>query len=395
MLVRSTVLVLLSFFTFMSAFAQSGSNDTEDNPRTVFDIRNEGGNKYLKMLEELEAFESEDRMQQAMKSAVITPIASFMAPNATYDSLLKTIRYRFTADSIKDKIRTEGQFGMENLKQGLKNEIDQTNLVMFNEHHYYPTHRILIEQLLPLFAEAGYSYLGLEALASGQDSLLNEGIPPTINSGFYTKDPHFANLIRTAQSLGFEFVAYENTNRDMDREEGQAANLVNATFAQDPEAKVLVLAGMDHILEKPTQRGKKWLGAMLNETYDLDPLTINQYHLNWFQNVTENVALVPHSIFNDHLLNSVDFHLINNLSLSKSKPNFEFENTYSQRVQLSIYLPEENSGDLGYDRLIPIRSQLITKGETVSLSIPKKDLYLVIYNEKGEVVEEHKKSPTN
>lgn len=392
---KSLFIFAVSFLISTHSLAQSDIESTTDQQRTVFDIRNEGGNKYLKILEELESFESEDRMQQAMKSAVITPIASFLAPNAAYDSLLKTIRHQFTADSLGDKIRAEGLFGMDALQEKLRNEISETNLVMFNEHHYYPTHRMLVERLLPLFAESGYTYLGLEALAPGQDSLLNAGNPPTVNSGFYTQDPRFANLIRTAQSLDFEFVAYENTDRNLDREEGQAANLVNATFAQDPEAKVLVLAGMDHILEDPTQRGKKWLGAVLKEQYSIDPLTINQHHLKWFSDVAEDVVLVDQSLFSDPLLNSVDLHLVNNLSLGHAEPNFEFENTHDHRVQLSIYLAEENSDDWGYDELIPILSRLIEKGEIVSLSLPNTDLYMVIYDEKGDVIEKHKKNQTN
>jgi len=380
---KTIFIFFVSILITTSALAQSDPAGDTERQRTVFDIRNEGGNKYLKVLEELRSFESEDRMQQAMKSAVITPVASFIAPNAVYDSLLKTMRHRFTADSLRDKISSEGWFGMQALNQKLKTEISEHKLTMFNEHHYYPTHRILVERLLPLFAEAGYTYLGLEALAPGQDSLLNAGHPPTIDSGFYIKDPRFANLIRTAQSLGFEFVAYENTDREMDRELGQAANLVNATFAKDPDAKVLILAGMDHILEKPTQRGKKWLGAVLNEQYNINPLTINQHHLKWFKDVTEDVVLVDQSAFSDPLLNSVDFHLVNGLNPQEASNNFHFTNDFDEQVQLSIYLQDEHSDEYNYDTLIPVQSRLVKGGESISLSLPERNLQLIVYNNEG------------
>ncbi|MDX1586346.1 MAG: hypothetical protein R3222_06370 [Balneolaceae bacterium] len=362
--------------------AQTGSE--EKKQKSIFEIRNEGGNKYLKMLMELKDFEADDRRQQAMKSAAIIPIASFMAPNAYYDSLMAVSRYRFRADSIGQMIRKHGQAGIESLEQMLRQEIPGRSLVMFNETHTLPEHRMLVERLLPLFAENGFTYLALEALSEGQDHLLNGGNPPTINTGFYTQDPHFANLIRSAQDLGFQFVAYENRDRSRDREEGQASNLYEATFGKDSEAKVLVLAGVDHILEKPTPRGKRWLGAILNEEYELNPLTLNQHHLRYFSKNTDGVAWVKASTFDNHLLESVDYHVINNLPLTSGEPNFTFDNTYDQPVQLSFYLNSEVRIEEDYDRLIPVQSALAEKGQSLKLSIPDRELELIIYDQHGQ-----------
>lgn len=388
--------LILSFLLMLTAFpllAQSGSEATRDTSRTVYDIRNEGGNKYLKIIHELREFESDDRMQQAMKTAVMIPVASFMAPNEAYENLLRSNRARFTADTLLTQIREHGISGMDKLTKVLGNEIQKRNLVMFSEYHYSPHHRIVVEKLLPLFAESGYTYLALEALAPGQDSLLNQGHPPTIDSGFYTKDPRFSNLIRTAQALDFTLVHYENTDMDKDREEGQAENLYQATFAENKEAKVLVLAGMDHILEKTTSRGKKWLGTVLNEKYQLDPLTIGQHHLRYFENSIEDITLLDARIFENLPLNSVDFHLINTLPLREGESNFQFKNEYDHSVQLSFYLREEAGKQYDYDELIPVVAAVASEGQSMELHIPEADLELIIYDSSGTELERQRLQP--
>ena len=384
---RILLLSIIVIFYSIPAVAQSDNNEPQDTTRTVYDIGTEGGNKYLKVMDELMEFESEDRMEQARKISILVPYASFMAPNEEYDRLLRSSRTRFTADTLLTKIRKHGISGMDNIINVLRDEIQKRNLVMFSEFHFSPHHRILVDKLLPVFSEAGYTYLALETLTYGQDSLLNQGHPPTIKTGFYTLDPRFANLIRTAQSLGFTLVPYENMDMDRDREEGQAENLYRATFAKDKDAKVLVLAGMDHIYEEPTSRGKKWMGTILNEEYQLDPLTIGQHNLRYFENSLEDITLLNADVFDNPPLSSVDYHLINTLPLREGEPNFQYENDFDHPVQLSFYLREEAGENYDYDELIPVVSALAKEGQTLELSVPEADLELVIYDSAGSELE--------
>lgn len=382
--------LLILFFAVLfptTLLAQTDSSESTGEQRTVFEIRNEGGNKYLKVLNELKALETDDPVQQSLKTAVIVPMASYLAPNDDYETMLSEQRYRFTADSLLTLATEYGHTGMNELMEALGREIQKKNLVMFSEHHFYPNHRRLIEKLLPLFKEAGYTYLALEALTEGQDSLLNKGNPPTIHSGFYTKDPRFANLIRTAQSLNFTFVGYENFDRNRDREEGQAANLVAATFEKDPDAKVLVLAGMAHIFEQPTSRGKKWLGAVLNEQYQLDPLTIDQNQLRYFEESVSDITIVKADVYNTSPLNSVDYQLINSLPLADGPSIYQFTNEYDERIQLSFYLRDEVDQEHTYDILIPVASKLIEPNETADIKLPESALELIIYDSSGSELE--------
>lgn len=379
------LLLFCSLLLSTGSFAQTTNGADE---RSVFEIRKEGGNKYFKVLEELKNYNSEDAIQQATSKVVMINYASFLAPNIHFDSLAKQVRPRFRADSIGDTIRQQGIMGLTSVKKKMASLIADENLVMINEHHYFPHHRILVDELLPLFAEAGYTYFALEALSPESDSLLNLGKPPTVDSGFYTKDPRFANILRTAQGLGFTFVAYENTDRNMDREEGQAANIYNATFAQDPDAKVLVFAGMAHILEEPTSRGKTWMANILRENYELDPLTFDQYHLIHFRNLTEDVSLVNSSAFTNPLLQSVDYHLINNLSVTDPNPTYTYQNTHGQPVQVSLFLSSEKTGSLTYNDLIPYRSGLLAPGETIEYRLSQEKFYRIVYDKLGNILEE-------
>src|SRR5699024_10944773 len=133
-------------------------------------------------------------------------------------------------------------------------------------------------------------------------------------SGFYTKEPHFAQLIRKAQKMGFKFVSYENTDPDKKREYGQAYNLYQKTFAKDESAKVVVLAGLDHILEQQTEDNRKWLGFILNKKYGINPLTISQSHLNRYRKMANPIALIQGRYFKQKPYRSVDWLLLNNLS---------------------------------------------------------------------------------
>ena len=123
----------------------------------------------------------------------------------------------------------------------------RSQIVMFNEEHTQPRGRWLLGSLLPALYQQGFRYLALEALAPADSAGLRQRGYPVVGSGFYTNEPHFGNLIRTARRLGLRLVAYGSEATD--REQGQARNLLAATIARHPTARVLVLAGHAHISE--------------------------------------------------------------------------------------------------------------------------------------------------
>ncbi|AYA37715.1 hypothetical protein D3Y59_12055 [Hymenobacter oligotrophus] len=146
--------------------------------------------------------------------------------------------------------------------------------VLFNEAHTETQHRAFVAALLPDLRRAGFTHLAVEALA--EDSALEQRGFPTLASGFYTREPTMANLLRTALALGFRLVAYDAQSGN--RERDQAQNLLVKTTARDPQARVVVLAGHGHISEADAAplAMARWLQQLSGE----DLLTINQTELS-------------------------------------------------------------------------------------------------------------------
>lgn len=113
---------------------------------------------------------------------------------------------------------------------------------------------------------------------------------PTRQTGAYTADPVFGDFVRQTLALGYQPVAYEQTQeqggpKDRDgsinaREEAQASNLA-AAFARAPQAKLFVYVGHSHVAKAPLSEGTGdkthlWMAGRLKQKTGLDPLTIDQ-----------------------------------------------------------------------------------------------------------------------
>ena len=145
----------------------------------------------------------------------------------------------------------------------------------------------LLELLEPLWRE-GFRYLALETIASWDP--INERGYPILWSGFYSNDMVHAQMIRTAISMGYRIVAYEEEPdqyaQDQDdlsktlgrataREYRQASNIVSRIFDIDKNAKVLVHCGYGHASERKTKSFTP-MAHFLRELTGLNPLTIDQ-----------------------------------------------------------------------------------------------------------------------
>lgn len=155
-------------------------------------------------------------------------------------------------------------------------------VVMINEDHNTPKHRMLTYNLLKDFYSLGYRYLAVEALEN--DSSSTQLGFPQISSGFYTAEPNMGNLLKKALQLGFTLVPYESNDKtkydgesqsylDNIREVNQANNLYKI-LKKDPEAKILVHAGHGHIWEKGGNI--IFMAEYFRILSGINPLTINQ-----------------------------------------------------------------------------------------------------------------------
>lgn len=159
--------------------------------------------------------------------------------------------------------------------------VKRERLVIINENHRQPLHRVFTASLLTGLYQAGFRCIGFEALVD-EDSLLNQRKYPVLSSGYYTEEPQFGNLIREALRLGFTVFAYEASSgkSGAEREAEQAATIRNF-MDQHPQAKLLIHCGYDHVVERDlsdTDWGKAMAGRLKDLT-GIDPFTINQVEL--------------------------------------------------------------------------------------------------------------------
>lgn len=140
--------------------------------------------------------------------------------------------------------------------QYIVEQYGQEPVIMFNEAHSRGQNRAFFRSLLPKLYEKGFRCLAIETLDYG-DTLLQQRGYPLQNSGYYTREAAFGQLIREAIALGFELFPYEDTIRVKDdnrpfleranaREKAQAEHLAGY-LKKHPGAKMIVLAGHDHI----------------------------------------------------------------------------------------------------------------------------------------------------
>jgi hypothetical protein len=351
-------------------------DDYRKDVSTVMDVAREYGhtNRFLQAYQQLKAFPPYDAAEANLKLQMQLTYASLLANFREYDQLLDQFFTGATNDTVRRTL-SQHQLSGERGLAALLARADSTPLILFNENHLVPRHRALVTTLLPALRAKGFSYLALEGLGPGQDSVLNQpGSYPTLRSGFYLKEQHFAQLIRTAQALGFRLVAYEDTAGTGDRETAQADNLYRNTFARDPGAKVVALVGISHLLESPTPEGKKWMAAVFKEKYRIDPLSVSQTHLLRYQAAGQSsIALIAGRVFADPRLSVVDFHLLNRLDADATGnrgAGLHYTNKSGFPVQVAVFLAAELGEGDDYEDRVPFRSVYLAPREKRRISLP-------------------------
>ncbi|MEI7037722.1 hypothetical protein [Fulvimonas yonginensis] len=155
--------------------------------------------------------------------------------------------------------------------------------VFLNEAHHLPLTRTLTVQLLARLREEGFDTFAAETLYASDGHLAERGYPVE-GTGFYTREPICAEMVRTALRLGYRVVAYEaesETSGDA-RESRQARNLYERVFERDPHARLVLDAGYGHIQEAGTYLGGRSMAEYFRRISGIDPLTVDQ------------VMLIPH-----------------------------------------------------------------------------------------------------
>lgn len=148
--------------------------------------------------------------------------------------------------------------------------------VFLNEAHNLPMTRTLTVQLLKQLRAEGFDYFAAETLYRKDKDLQQRGYP-IAGSGFYTEEPIYAEMVRTALKLGFKVIAYEADDEHIgDAREAQQAQNLYRIFEGDPNARIVVNGGYAHIQEQGQFLGAESMAEHFRKLSGIDPLTIEQ-----------------------------------------------------------------------------------------------------------------------
>ena len=169
-------------------------------------------------------------------------------------------------------------FEMHDAAQYILQKVDNQQVIMLNEAHNCGQSRAFMRDLLRGLFEKGFRYFAVETLISG-DSINERGYPLRHESGYYSDEPTFGQMLREAKNLGFQLCAYETqlacpgSDCTNFREAQQAQNL-KKIMDKDPKAKILVWAGLGHIREKDDTI-RQMMAFRFKKLTGIDPLTID------------------------------------------------------------------------------------------------------------------------
>lgn len=150
-------------------------------------------------------------------------------------------------------------------------------VVFLNEAHNIALTRTLTVRLLKPLREEGFNVFAVETLYHADIAALNKRGYPIAASGFYTREPIYAEMVRTALKLGYRVVAYEaDAQHTGDAREAQQAEHLWQILKADPQARMVVNAGYAHIQKVGQFLGAQSMAEHFMHDSKLTPLAVEQ-----------------------------------------------------------------------------------------------------------------------
>ena len=351
------------------------SDDFHSRNINIFEILDShgGSNNYLDGYNALSTFPTYIESDSALKLQLSLTYASFIRNLNQYDSLLNQWEREKPKDEIIDQISSSFSSSTEEFTELVDSIAASNKLIILNENHFYPQHRLVLTDLLHVLKSHGYNYLSLEALNIKFINDLNNGATLRLEHGFYTREQNFKKLIDKARELGFTLIAHEDTEESDNRELAQASNLYTQTFKADSTAKVIALVGIDHVRE--SKNGKRWMASYFEELYGINPVTISQTHLNTYRHSFDKLQFGTSDSLPD-FYKHVDYHLINTLlpSSSTSDSTINYFNSTTAREFIRVF---EKSDSLDYTDLVPYSCYEVSPNKACAIDIPNQADYIL------------------
>ena len=163
-------------------------------------------------------------------------------------------------------------------RQYINRRSKKAKIIIINEAHHQPLHRVFTQSLLDSLWRNGYRYFGLEGLADGQAVTKRGTIKLT--DGFYSAEPQFANMLRHALKLGFRLFSYEATGKTGTAREDEQASRIWGVMKAYPRDKFIVHCGFSHVTEANHPDWGKAMAGRLKQLSGYDPFTIDQVEMS-------------------------------------------------------------------------------------------------------------------
>ena len=301
--------------------------------------------------------------------------------------------YYFKQGGKKKKVNLAEQKVNKNIIEQIIEQSNNTRIVMINENHVFPEHRVFTTSLLEGLYKNGFRYLALEDLSAKYVIDLNGRNYPKEKDGFYINEVMYANMVRRAREIGFKMIAYDdNMAWDISERDSIGATELCKVFLQDTKAKMLVHCGFGHI-----DKSAKVLAHFVSEMIGIDPLIINQVNYTTdVQNVfNKPIGIEPISKKSvNHYQFPADIQVLHpDYDLIDSRPDYLFKNG---RIKKVINLSNINrKGEIiieiriqgEEDSAIPLDRILIDeKASKVTVSSFPNRTEAVIKNNNGKVI---------
>jgi hypothetical protein len=285
-------------------------------------------NNYITPIFELKAREEEYLSSPRWKTAYLETMILLQSYVGDYDEayryenvlLQSTPSYQRVREMYAKDITASpvADYKMLDALDAIETIAGNRQVIMINEEHRTPFHRALTLQLLPKLYSKGFRYFAAETVDI-EDVGLNKRGYPTQGTGYYTADPVYADVIRTALKLGYKVVPYESMDSNCkspednpefcndQRERGQAQNLYERILKTDPQAKIFVHVGRGHNSKAAASKEFNFMGYYFKNLTKIEPFTIDQLRFSerretaleqpLYRYLTKNNVLLEPSVF--------------------------------------------------------------------------------------------------
>lgn len=332
---------------------------------------------------------------------IVATVNSFIANNPQYDSIIsnheKEFKEKYNSsilDAREKKTTYKDNLVFEKIAEIAKNN----QVIMLNENHYYPNHRLFAMQMLDVLKQNGFTHISLEAFDPPIDSTIKYS--PKHEDGLYTSEPFYAHFFRKAKALGFVIQgheSYDGCDGKDSREIGQARNICKI-LKDKPTAKIFIYVGFAHI-EKDSLIGnrEKKMGYYFKKFSGIDPITINQTQLH--ADNKEDLLLIAREDANYSIKNksSADYFLVNNIkpNLKLIYPNAVFVKNkihckklkYYRKKEVLVEIIDFEEYKLLKKSAIPISSFIsIPKNKEIDFELPIGKYHIYVKTDDNKII---------